>query len=64
MALKWHHVNIYNKVSSFDSCSTWFLAHLIVITPLYIGNKKKLDEICEKDINRNELMIEFVWQKS
>jgi hypothetical protein len=32
-------------------------------TLTYIYNNKRLDEIFEKDINRNGLMVEFVWQK-
>jgi hypothetical protein len=59
MALKWHHINIYNKVVlivvQHGFCFIWLWSHL--------GNKKRLDEIFEKDIYRNMLMIEFVWQK-
>jgi hypothetical protein len=33
MTLKWHHINICNKIANFFGCLTSFLAHLI--TPNY-----------------------------
>ncbi len=37
MTLKWHHRNIYNKstvLKKIGGCPTWFLAHLIMTTPI------------------------------
>jgi hypothetical protein len=36
MALKWHDIDICNKICNFDHHLTWFLVHLIVIAPLSV----------------------------
>jgi len=33
MTLKWHDIDICNKICNFDHRLTWFLAHLITIAP-------------------------------
>jgi hypothetical protein len=33
MTLKWHDIDICNKICNFDHRSTWFLARLIMIAP-------------------------------